>query len=363
MKCNNCNKPINKTDKFCGNCGAKITKEIDKKTMKLLKQNMFKIIVSAILLVILAVAYFLYSYLNSATHIARKYFNAVTSNDIDEVYDMLELDDTSLMNLSLLKEKISSYTDVSNIEEVDFKENGNQAIVTYKYTSSNEEKIGYVLLTKKDNKWVVDSGLIADNVTIKLPKDAKITLDDIDISSYLDTDNSSDDIDVYTIDYMPKGTYQVKITLADGTSIEEEIEITSDNTYQLGNFELKDETSETLTSTTKELVNNFYSAIINNSDTISYNNDIVDYYKDTHYNYKTSNFTLKSFNLKDIKEVSATDDNGLLSVTYQVEYEYTITYNEQDYSGTNREYITIKFDYNNNLKDIKDLDLRFPIRK
>lgn len=363
MKCKKCGKTISKNDKFCGNCGAKITKEMDEKTLRILKENKLKIILSFILVFVIGVTYFLVNYLNSATYIAKKYFDAVTHNKTEEVYELLEIKDTDLMNLDLLKKKIKEYKNVSDIEVVDEKVNGNNALITFKYSDDKNENLGSVHLVKKDGKWTVDSGVIASNVVIKLPKNAKVKLDNIDISSYLDKDKSNDDIDIYTIDYMPKGKYKIIITLKDGTEIEDDIEITSDNTYTLGSIELTSDASNALNSKSLDLINNIYNGIINNTSELTYNNNIDEYYKDLNYDYKNSNYTLKNFKINDLKEINVTDSNGKLQVTYQVEYEYTINYDGNDYSGTNRDRVTLYFDYDYEIYSIKDLGLRFPIRK
>ena len=359
MKCQNCGKEIKKLDKYCGDCGSKV----QNKYFKIIKENKIKIIICSCIIVVAGITYYIFTYINSAYYKALKYFKLVSNNNIEEVYNVLDLEDTTLMNLELLKSKLDKYENVTDIECVKSDISGNIAYITFKYIENNKEKIGVVYLTKENNCWKVNSGLIANNITISIPKDSTITLDDIDITEYLDKNKSTDTLDIYTIDYMVKGEYKVKITLKDGTKINTELDISDKGTYALGNVDLTDEVDSKLNETTKNLVSSVYNGLINNNDSIEYNNDIVEYYKDLNYDYKTSNFVLNSFNITDLKEMSTTYSNGYLKVKYQIEYNYQITYSDNTYSSVNRDTITVYYDYDYNLVKIGNIDLSFPIRK
>ena len=363
MKCQNCNKEIKKEDKYCGNCGVKILKKKDDKYFQIIKENRLKIILCSILLVIVGLTYLVFNYISTASYKAMKYIKAVTNNKIEEIYNMLDLKETKLYNLKLLKQKAKQYENVSDTKITKEEENDKNALITFEYMSNEHSNIGLVSLTKENNKWTVNSGMVAKNVTFTLPKNATITLDNIDLSSYLSKEKSDELQDVYAIDYMVKGTYDILIKLEDGTEVKGEIEIEDDKNYHINNIDLKEEVNNQINATSLDLINNFYNGLMNDSENISDNEKINEYYKDINYDYKQGNFKLTKFEIKDLKQISVKDSNGYLKIKYQVEYDYIINYDGTDYSGTNRDTITLLYNYDYTLNSIKNIDLKFSIRK
>ena len=205
---------------------------------------------------------------------------------------------------------------------------------------------------------------------MKFPKNSVVTIDDIDIKKYLDEKSSTDDSDIYKIDYMTTGEYQVKVTLEDGTEVSDTITISDNQSYSLGQITLKDEQKLKVQELAKNLMTDLYTGIMNDTSAteMGYNSDIQKIYKDLKYQYKQSNFKINQIEYTDLEVISAQyNSDSKLEVTFQTEYNYTITYNtDTNYSGTNRGYVTIVFDYSNNsytIKNMENFKNNFPVRK
>lgn len=359
MKCEKCNSELKKKDRFCGNCGQKVENKV---VEKFLKENKMKILLSGILVIVMIASYFIYDYVNKPSFIAQNYFNAVINNNYKKVLKYINLEETNLMNLELLKSKNEELKNVKNIEIVDEKIYENEALITFKYKINNDYALANVLLNKENNKWVVNSGRVVNNITIKVPTNSKILLDNIDISSYLK--EKTDNYDIYKIDYMATGKYNLKITLKSTEEIEEEFIPENNNIYTLKNIKLSEENKNKINEKTSELINSIYSGIINNLDSINYNETINKYYQDLKYSYNKNNVTLKNFEIKNIHLISTDYSSGKLNATYQVEYNYLINYNNEDIQSLNRNYVIVTYDYNEEY-EVSDIDssLNFKLRK
>lgn len=247
-------------------------------------------------------------------------------------------------------------------------------LMTYSYEISGKSYISNVSLSRTNDtiwgSWKVNSGQISKNIVLKFPKNSVVTIDDIDIKKYLDEKSSTDDSDIYKIDYMTTGEYQVKVTLEGGTEVSDTITISDNQSYSLGQITLKDEQKSKVQELAKNLMTDLYTGIMNDTSAteMGYNSDIQKIYKDLKYQYKQSNFKINQIEYTDLEVISAQyNSDSKLEVTFQTEYNYTITYNtDTNYSGTNRGYVTIVFDYSNNsytIKNMENFKNNFPVRK
>lgn len=370
MKCSECNKAIKKDDIFCGHCGKKIKKE--NKCFNILKENK-KIVITIISVVIAIVVIFnIFNYIYSPSYQATKYFNYVVNNDVDKIYEYIDNDENDFVSKEILREKISSIKGASNIKVINKYVTDNDALITYSYKLNDKTNIANVSLTKGKsifglfNEWNINSGKINKNITIKVPKDSSIKIDNIKLDKYLKMTDKN--LDIYEISSMINGEYKINIELKDGTKIEENF-IPSDNvSIIIGDVKLSDDNINILNNLTNELLNNIYSNIINDNDenSINYNEDIKKIYRNLKYTYNVNNFKLNNFEISNTDLLSSSyNDNGNLLLTYEVEYNYDINYNENTYNSINRGIITLEvsFNENYNIENIDKLGISFPIRK
>lgn len=362
MKCQNCGETYKKEDIYCGNCGTKIKKE--NKFINFILKHKIKIIIISIIIASLMSLYAIVSYFTSPVYIANKYFNAVINNDYDKIYTTFNVEN-EFVTKEQLKEKIKELK-VDNFKIVDYEITDDQALITYEYTKDNQKYYANVSLTKDGSKylifnnWKINSGKLSKDITIKLPKGSKVTLDNKELTKYLKEDEN---YDIYEIPYMITGTYNLDVTLTDGTNINEDIVISSNETYSLNNIDLVDNTKNIVKEQAKNYISELYNGLINNNESVS--DSINNLYKEIKYYYKNSDIKLKSFNITSLDIIKATyNKKGNLSVTYKVEYDYTLVNGDNTYSGSNRDIIEIEYNYVDgyNLKSIKNT-INFPFRK
>lgn len=375
MKCSKCGTICKKQDRYCENCGSKIIKtKKENNILKTIEKNKIKIISITIILVLLVAIFQIISYLRSSEYIAYKYLKAVINNDTTEILNIIDLEANDFYNKTILKEK-NTFDGATNIELIKKIENNDEALLTYSYKLNGTSYITNVSLSKSDDlfsTWTVNSGRVSKNITIKVPKDASVKIDDVDLKNYLDKSSSTDNYDVYTIDYMVTGEYKAEVTLKDGTIVSDDINISNNQSYSIGNVELSDENESTLITMSKEFMNQLYNSLISDieSSNFNYSNEIKDTYKDLRYSYKNSNFKLNSIEYTDLEIIDAEyNDDAKLEITFETEYNYSVYYTSNDtennYSGTNRGTVTLVFDYEDNytISEMKNLKNNFPIRK
>ena len=375
MKCSKCGTIYKKQDRYCENCGSKIIKPKKQNDfLKLLKKNKTKIISITIILVLLVAIFQIICYLRSPEYIASNYLKAIVNNDSTTVLNMIDLETNDFYNKTILEDK-NTFDGATNIKLINKIVNEDEALLTYSYELNGNSYITNVSLSKANtllSNWTINSGRVSKNITLKVPKDATIKIDDIELKNYLDESSSTDNYDVYTIDHMITGEYEVEITLKDATIVSDKIEVTDNQSYSVGTIELSDENETSLITMAKEFMNQLYSSLINDTtaSNLNYSSEIKDTYKDLRYNYKNFNYTLNGIEYTDLEVVeSRYNDDSKLEVTFQTEYNYNISYTANDttstYEGTNRGYITIVFDYDDNytISEINHLKNNFPIRK
>lgn len=368
MFCEKCKKTGNPGDIYCTECGSKLKKK--KSEFKLSKKTKNIILSIVIVIILLFLAYNTIYYLLSPKMVAKNYFEALINNDIDKIYSYIDYD-SDFVSKEILEDKLVSLENVEDYEITNVKIGEKKAIVTIRYELNNEYNTVYVSLDRKKNKYLlfdeynVESGKIVENITFKVPKGSTITIDDKDISKYLAKSND-EYFDYYEIPYMIKGSYEIMTSL-NNIDVNDEIEVSSNQTYSINNVKLDD----TLESTLKEIALNKLSVIYNSAlsdktfDEIKSNFNLTSYstLEDTYRSIKRGlNNSYIIVNNIEFKEASIEritySNEGKLVIT--LDTDYTINgvvklQEEKEFSSKNNSYIKITFDYLDGNYDVYDI--------
>lgn len=372
MKCKKCGSKIKEQDIYCPECGKSTKESCLNKIGNSIYKNRFTIFVILIVLIFIIFIFNLISYLFSPAYIAKKYMNSLSKNNYNEIYELLDVDESSIVNKEILKEKMETINiDAYKLDSINVY--GNDALVTFKYEDNREVNYVSVLLrnsmVKKyfffDN-WKIMSSKVATNVNIKVPKNSKVTLDNIDIKEFKETD---EDYDIYKISEMFAGTYNINIELENGLKVEDKIDIKSNETYSIGNIDIEEDVKSNLQEQLLNSLNTLYSNAIKN---IEYKNTGLTNLKDEYQYLKSTlqnkNYTLTNISFNDIDVSKVTFDTNL-EVTFTLNCNYTINYISNDetktYSGSGITTIKVNFNIEDNnyiLDSISNLPISFRIR-
>lgn len=336
-------------------------------------KNSKSIITVLVILIVLILCGKIIGYFNSPEYVANKYFKAIASNNYNDIYNLVELEDSAIVSKDILKEKIDTL-DIEAYKIESFQIVNDNALVTYKYENNNKTYYASVLLRKSMknkfilfNNWKVQSSKVATDVSIKVPTDSIVTIDNIDIKEFIDT--KEENYDIYTIDKMVVGEYNIKIELKNGLEVEEKINVSSDQTFVIGNINLEDDIKENLESQLKNDLTILYSNSINNK---NYDETGLNKLKNEYQYLKSSlqnkSYTLTNINFNDITVSDVTYDT-MLEVTFSINCNYSVNYNLNDsmnsYSGNGTTNIKANFKVENGtytLESIDNLPINFRIR-
>lgn len=372
MKCKNCGSKIKDNDIYCPECGTSTKESCLTKIGKSIYKNRITIYIVLIVLIVLIATFNLISYLFGPEYVARKYINSLSKNNYNEIYELLDVNESSLVNKKILKEKMTKINiDAYKLDTVNIY--GGEALITFKYEDNNEINYVSVLLRNSmikkclffDN-WKIMSSKVATNVKIKVPKNSTVTLDNIDIKEFK-TEN--DNYDIYEIDEMFTGNYEIKIELENGLKVEDKIDITSNKTYTIGNIDLEEEIKNNLEDQLLTAFNTLYSNAINK---VAYNDTGLINLKEE-YQYLKNALQNKYYNLTNISfsdiSVNKATYGTNLEVTFDLTCNYTVNYTNGDetktYNGIGSTTINANYNVSDNnytLDSIKNLPISFRIR-
>lgn len=372
MKCKNCGSKIKEQDIYCPECGKSTKEGFLTKLGKSIYKNRITIFMILIVLIFITFIFNLISYLFGPEYIAKKYMNSLAKNNYNEIYELLDVDESSIVNKEILKEKMETINiDAYKLDSVNIY--GNEALITFKYEDNREINYVSVLLrnsmVKKyfffDN-WKIMSFKVATNINIKVPKNSKVTLDNIDIKEFK---KSEEDYDIYEINEMFVGTYNINIELENGLKVEDKIDIKSNETYSIGNIDLEDDVKSNLQEQLLNSLNTLYSNAINN---VEYKNTGLTNLKDEYQYLKNAlqnkNYTLTNISFSDIDVNKVTFDTNL-EVTFTLNCNYTVNYVSNDetktYNGKGSTTIKANFNVTDStytLDSISNLPISFRIR-
>ena len=314
-----------------------------------------KILIGCILVVVAALVagYMFISNSLKPDKIALKYFKAYANKDADKLCDVISLNDSEFVSKKLIKESFKNEEKIKlanySVEKTEKSTNGLSARVTIKYVEdgSSKEKTQTVKLTKNKNKkylffdnWVVDSSeLIVEDYNISVPKDAKASINGVEIKDKYKNDSSSSYYDSYTIPSILKGEYEIVADLTSGIKLSGKATIkNSYSSFASSSLKLEKKTEESLVKDIKEKVKTIYDAVMSDksfddikdkfnedyADDIEYVYDNIKRYVMTDYN------KLTEFDITDIKINSYSIYEDKIKFTVQMKYNYKIEYKSGD---------------------------------
>ena len=378
MFCPNCGKKNTEKAIFCEDCGTKIEdnspKEFrPKKVQKLTKKNKLIIGIASILILILISCFFIISKNYKPSEIAKDYFEALMNNDTDKLYKYLNVKDSGLTSKKIFKavtnstsSKLKNYEITSEQISSDDK----KASVVFNYTLNDNltSHVKTVYLVKDSSKkmlifdnWnVSDTGsLLLTNYEITSFKNATIKLNGVDLTKYKQK-TSSIYYDTYKIPEIFKGTYSAEVSLKNGLSTTQKLEISSYSS-SLNKFELDDNNKEKLKKQISNDVNKLYeSAVAQKSfsdikKNFEYTNSNLEKLEKAYNNFVNyiGYSNLKEYSIKsvNISNISVNSDCNLY-VTANISYNYTAKkyLSEEEINKESKDTIYLTYDYNNEFK-------------
>lgn len=352
MYCKKCKKNANLFDKYCKVCGSKLElKIVDSIKIKKIARI---VIISLMLLFLIFVGFQTAKYFISPEYTAQKYFKAVINNDIDKIYGYLDTQDSEFVSKTILTEKMDFFETINDYKIVSTKQYNDYILVKISYITNDGSNEIYVKLVKTNNilkPYKVISGKIANNITFKVPHDAKIIIDEKELTDY----STKDNIDIYNIDTMIKGTYNVKITIND-IILEEEITVENNSIYTISSVDLNANLEENLISKTKENLNYIYNNIIAGKtfDDIKEHFVVATNKLKSSYNSikRTINSNITNIEIIDLEIKKATySNNGKLLITYLADQNVTTSEKTVLYTR----YIQVEYDYINNTYEVYNI--------
>jgi len=360
MKCVKCKMRVEKTDKFCPNCGEKI---VSRNLNAYVNKKVIFVLVSFIcLLGILFGSYCIFKHLNSPSYIATKYFETVIKNNPDDIYPYVkEYDDSPFVSKELLKEKMTKLGKIENYSIKDIKEEGNKILVEFEYDLDGEYATSYVELKKEKilkffDSYEVVSGKLALNVTIRVLSDSKITIDDKDIKKYLKENDDDKYYDTYVIPAMINGSYKFDIILDNGFEMDKEITLTSNSTYTLSKINLDDEVTSSIEKDLKDDLNVLYKASIeskNYEELPEFKNDLSSLYRSIKRSMNSSSKSVKEIDFTNVEVKSSMfNDKGNLEVEVFADYDMKYMYYNSEKEVNVSDYMSLAVELDDELEII-----------
>lgn len=410
MFCGECGAKNKKTDVFCSECGAPLEHEEKeevntvKKTVTrqpMSKKNKIIIAIIVLVVVVLGVGYKIGSNLTSPKKIAEDYIQAMIDQDGEKLYKYIQIEgDTTFASKKMFADLLKSKKDESDIvnykiTDVKYGDSKLSAKVTIKYTTKNSssEKTDAINLTKqKGNKYLIfDNWKISDfsaddllvkNFTLKASKGAKVSFAGIEVTEkYLNKDESTSKLDVYTLPEVFTAETTIKAILANGIEIEKKVTPSSyrdSYTLTFDEDNLSEASKEKIINRSKAVLTTVYTNAIagNNFDefksNFEHNNlDLTKLgasYKEFLEDLQGASRALTSIEFTDmsIYDLSLNSD-GNIEVEVRASFDYSIKYTSYSGEETTDEdddykYITLTYAYDNNeyyLIDMDDLQYYF----
>lgn len=391
MFCEKCGAKNEKSAKFCEECGATLKKENKIKNNFKVSKKMAIIwgIVIAILITLIA-SYLLIKNALSPKKQAIKYFEAVVNQDIDALYDYIDVDNSGLTSKKIFKQLVDLEEDDKE-EIVNYKVIGEEKVgdlymtVTIEYvtknsTSSNKARINFVKDKKKKyflfDDWKIQNNAIRtiEGNQLKVLAGSKVAIAGVELKKGdLNKKESDKSFDVYDLPEMFKTKYPVKVSLPLGFDIETTITPSTYNKLEIIEIDEEDFTDKAqneLENAIKDNLKVIYKSAIDKksfndikSNFKSGDSDLKDLEKSyTNFskllNGRTKKLTDIKFNDVEIRDLDITKD-GQLEIYFKVNYEYTIKYSsgQEEKTTTDDSYTYAYMDFNYD-KGYKIVDFR-----
>ena len=359
--CAECGKPLNTDEKTEEKKAPKKITPKEKKPMS--KKTKIGLTVGIIVVILLVIGFIVGKNLTDPKKIASDYFEAVMNYDADKLYSYLDVKNSEFTTKKVFKsivdrikkdsdeEKLTNY----KVTKTEKSNSGLSMEVTINYTLEGEtdDQTARITLTKeKGNKFLFfDNWKIADNTLntvedfeLSVLKDSTVTLEGIKVDKkYIDTDESTSSMDVYKLPALFALTYQLKVDVPFGFSLEDELNVSTYSNSKTINFDEENiptsEKNKMIEQAEKDL-GILYNGIIENKnfDDIKSNfegeninlDDLKEIYEDLKEDITSySSTTLKKIEFKDMElRDLELDDDGYLTMYLYGEYDYTISYDD-----------------------------------
>lgn len=398
MFCAECGTKNEVGAQFCESCGHKLetesvttskpvtpkeSKSFSTKFKEMSKKNKIITVVSTLVVVALAVLYFVLGNITKPEVIAEKFFNALMSYDTDTVYGFIDAGDSAFTTKKMFKKvsmndvkedeipKVLNYTVGKPLTSTD----GLSTTVTITYVlegKDNSDTADIKLVKAKENKWLlfdnwkvnVSGTETVKGYQIKVMKGSKVTVEGVEVDKkYIDKKESDDSLDVYSMPAMFGATYGIKVALPIGIELEDDMRVRKDSYYKysLSLSNLTDKVEEKIKSAVKTNVQAIYNGVKDKKtfddvkSSFEYKDadltDLKDAYEDLVDDINDS-ITLTKVEFKDVKlsNISINSD-GKLYVSAKLTYDFSLTYQSGEETKTNdsndSDYMYLTFDYAN----------------
>lgn len=386
MYCGGCGTENKKDSVFCENCGNKLEQQSvepnkpSKSFMTRIKEipTKTKIIVGSIcgaLVVIVALMIILGS-LTNPKKIATKFFKVVANNDVEALYDYVEVKDSEFTSKKIFVKLYNNEEDEDKVELVNYKigdavisSDGMSASVNVTFLEKGEDTSEiYTIKLVKDKKkkwlffdnWKINDSIasVSENSEIKVMKGSKVKIEGVEVSSKYLTKDSNSSFDIYSIPVMFKEYYEATIELPVGITIEDEIYPSSYGyTYDISLSDLDEKTTKKITDTIKANLQVIYDGVREKKSfdalksSFEYKGADLSKLKTAYENlvdYMDSSVTLTSitFNNISINNLDI-DSDGNLDISAKITYDYSLSYQSGDEVKTHdsNDYDSVYFTY------------------
>ena len=375
MFCGECGKKNEKGSKFCEECGSKLQNDVNGEIKNFGSKNKKLIIlICALVVAIFGIYKFLIGKYGPEA-IAKDYFLAVMNADADSIYDYLDIKEGEFTSKKIFKkvfnvqkEELVNYS-VSSFEK---SSDGLTATTHINYTlkgkSSSDTAVVNLVHDKKNKFLIFENWKISDkfmetvnDFEITVPKDSTVNVEGVKLDKKYKTKSSKNN-DSYKIPEMFKGKYNVIVTLKNGLTLEDDVNVTGYRSANLNNLKLSSVDEKKLEKKLPEIIEKLYQDAI---DKKSFEDIKKDYEYDgsdlskleNSYSYFMKAISaggLKRFKVKKAKINSVNYNDGIVKVTADVDFDYTASYKildkEKESSGNNSDIMYFDFDYSKDFK-------------
>lgn len=375
MFCGECGKKNEKGAKFCEECGAKLQNDVKGEIKDFGSKNKKLIIlICALVVVIFGIYNFLIGKYGPEA-VAKDYFLAVMNADADSIYDYLDIKEGKFTSKKIFKKVFNvQKEDLVNYSVSSFEKSsdGLTATAHINYTlkgKSSSESTDINLVHDKKNKFLIfENWKISDrfmetvnDFEINVPKDSIVTIEGVKLDKKYKTDGTKE-TDLYKIPEMFKGKYDVIVTLKNGLTLEDDVNVTSYGSASLNNLKLSSSDEKKLEKKLPDVIGKLYQDAI---DKKSFEDVKKDYEYDgsdlskleSSYSYFMKAISaggLKTFKVKKVNINNVKYDDGIIKVTADVDFDYTSSYKildkEKESSGNNSDIMYFDFDYSKDFK-------------
>ena len=420
MFCGECGTKNTGTSQFCENCGAKLAgnpeqqatpsqvegnvNNVEQNNMNnvqqsqmmpnnqvvaatpvqpakpMSKKNKIILAIIAVVVAILGGTYYYLGTLVTPEKVAEEYFNALVEVDAKKIYKFLQVEETDFTTKKMFEKVVKNTTDkdsqmkivnytVGSVKYDDLSKMTAKVTITYVEKDKEKSQTLDVKLTKgKDKKWlfydqwfVVTSVYgVKENVTVKVEKDAKVTIEGVKLDKkYIDEDSSTSYSDYYKVPAMFSGKYKFNVEYTNGLETEELVNVSSGGYYaSLSASSLTKKIKQEITNQVTTDIQLIYDSVIAKKtfDDIKSNFEFTDADLTnitTSYNSLVKDLESSSTKLTKLKvsnaEISSlyVNSDGTLNISTSVKYDYTVSYQssgkEQTHSGEATNYPTLVY--------------------